>query len=157
MRKLRKISVMLVLSLYLLFGSSSAFAISFNGQELIDNFKSSLKNNMQGKGIKTNMLVGEQNDNLITGDNHVDLSLGVNKNNVNFSDNFIKVIEKYIFGLVGVIAVSVFIYIAYMLFTAEGKEDEMKKAVKALTYAIVGLAIIPLSYVVIKIVTGFNF
>ena len=44
-----------------------------------------------------------------------------------------------------------------MLFTAHGKEEDFKKAWTALIYAVVGLAVMPLAYIVVKIVTGFTF
>ena len=69
-------------------------------------------------------------------------------------DNFLRTIQMYIIGLLGITSVSVFLFIGYSLFTAQGKEEEFKKAWKALTYAAVGLAVIPLSYIVVKIVTG---
>ncbi len=60
-------------------------------------------------------------------------------------------------GLLGIVSVSVFLYIGYMLFTAQGKEEEFKKAWTALIYAVIGLAVIPLAYIAVKIVTGFTF
>lgn len=77
--------------------------------------------------------------------------------NVTFKDNFLRNIQVYIMGLLGIVAVSVFLYIGYMLFTAQGKEEEFKKAWTALVYAVIGLAVIPLAYIVVKIVTGFTF
>ena len=56
-------------------------------------------------------------------------------------------------GLLGIVSVSVFLFIGYSLFTAQGKEEEFKSAWKALTYAVIGLAIIPLAYIAVKIVT----
>ena len=60
-------------------------------------------------------------------------------------------------GLVGIVSVSVFLYIGYMLFTAQGKEEDFKNAWKALVYAVIGLAVMPLAYILVKIVTGFTF
>lgn len=77
--------------------------------------------------------------------------------NVTFKDNFLRNIQVYIMGLLGIVSVSVFLYIGYMLFTAQGKEEDFKNAWKALTYAVVGLAVIPLAFIVVKIVTGFTF
>ena len=59
-------------------------------------------------------------------------------------------------GMLGIVSVSVFLYLGYTLFTANGKEEDFKKAWKGLTYAVVGLAVIPLAYIVVKIVTGFT-
>ncbi len=77
--------------------------------------------------------------------------------NVTFRDNFLKNIQVYMLGLLGIVSVSVFLYIGFMLFTAQGKEDEFKKAWTALIYAVIGLAVIPLAYIAVKIVTGFTF
>lgn len=77
--------------------------------------------------------------------------------NVTFKDNFLKNIQKYMMGLVGIVSVSVFLYIGYMLFTAQGKEEDFKNAWKALVYAVIGLAVMPLAYILVKIVTGFTF
>lgn len=76
--------------------------------------------------------------------------------NVTFRDNFLRNIQVYIIGLLGIVSVSVFLYIGYLFFTAEGKEEEFKKGWKALIYAVVGLAVIPLAYIVVKIATGFT-
>lgn len=59
-------------------------------------------------------------------------------------------------GLLAITAVGVFIYLGFRLFTARGNEEDFKKAWTALAYAVVGLAIVPLSYVAVKIVLGFT-
>lgn len=70
--------------------------------------------------------------------------------------NFLTTAERYISGLLAIVAVGVFIYLGFKLFTAHGNEEEFKKAWTALSYAVVGLAVVPLSYVVIKVVLGFT-
>lgn len=77
--------------------------------------------------------------------------------NVTFKNNFLKNIQVYFMGLLGIVSVSVFLYIGFTLFTARGNEEEFKKAWKALIYVVVGLAVMPLAYIVVKIVTGFTF
>lgn len=77
--------------------------------------------------------------------------------NVTLQGNFLRNIQVYIMGLLGIISVSVFLYIGFILFTAQGKEEEFKKAWTALVYAVIGLAVIPLAFIVVKIVTGFTF
>ncbi|EKD30044.1 MAG: hypothetical protein ACD_78C00174G0003 [uncultured bacterium (gcode 4)] len=77
--------------------------------------------------------------------------------NVTVKDNFLKTIERYMIGLLGIITVSVFLFIWYNLFTAKGDPEAFKKAWIALIYAGVGLAVMPLAYIVVKIVTGFTF
>lgn len=92
-----------------------------------------------------------QNDLLVTGGDN-----SVAGTNVTLQGNFFKTIQTYMIGLLGIISVSVFLFIGYSLFTAQGKEEDFKNAWKALTYAVVGLAVIPLSYIVVKIFTGFT-
>lgn len=65
-------------------------------------------------------------------------------------------IQKYLIRLVWLVAIAVFIFAGFNLFMAKGDDKEYGKAWKALTYAAIGLAVIPLSYVVVKIVLGFN-
>jgi len=77
--------------------------------------------------------------------------------NITLRDNFFPTIQAYVMGLLGIITVSVFLYIGYMLFTAQGKEEDFKKAWTALVYAVIGLAVIPLAYIAVRIVTGFDF
>lgn len=77
--------------------------------------------------------------------------------NVTLKDNFLKNIQVYFMGLLGIVSVSVFLYIGFMLFTAQGKEEEFKNAWKSLIYVVIGLAVMPLAYIVVKIVTGFTF
>lgn len=94
-----------------------------------------------------------QNDLLISNGTY-----SANENtNVTVQENFLKNIQKYMMGLVGILSVGVFIYIGYSLFTAQGNEEEFKKAWKALVYAVIGLAVMPLAFVAVKIVTGFTF
>lgn len=92
-----------------------------------------------------------------------DLQVGNGENsantntNVTLQENFLRNIQVYVMGLLGIVTVWVFLYIGYTLFTAQGKEEDFKNAWKALTYAVIGLAVIPLGYIAVKIVTGFTF
>ncbi|MDD5377194.1 MAG: pilin [Candidatus Gracilibacteria bacterium] len=107
---------------------------------------SSSSSSPQGASVTQTMLQVGGGDNSANGDT-----------NVTFKDNFLRNIQIYIVGLLGIVSVSVFLYIGYMLFTAQGKEEDFKNAWKALTYAVVGLAVIPLAFIAVKIVTGFTF
>lgn len=51
------------------------------------------------------------------------------------------------------VVVGAFLYIAYELLTAEGNEEKMKKAWKAVTFSALGLVMIALSYAVVAIVS----
>ena len=117
-------------------------ALPSSSSEGFDTFGSS----QGGGGVTKSMLqVGG-------GDNSANSST-----NVTVKDNFLKNIQAYFMGLIGIVSVSVFLYIGFMLFTAKGNEEEFKKAWKALVYAVIGLAVMPLAYIMVKIVTGFTF
>jgi hypothetical protein len=69
------------------------------------------------------MLVGDSNNTnnaLIPGVAKVDdaVNLGVNAGDVNFKDNFLGTIQSYLFTLVGIVAVAMFIFTGFRLFTA---------------------------------------
>lgn len=51
------------------------------------------------------------------------------------------------------VVVGAFLYIAYELLTAEGNEEKMKKAWKAVTFSALGLVMIALSYAIVAIVS----
>lgn len=86
-----------------------------------------------------------------------DLSLWIKNEKASIKNNFLKNIQKYILWIVGIVAVSMFFYIWYELSTAEWKQEQFTKWIKALSYLIVWLAVIPLAYIVIKITTGFTY
>ena len=56
------------------------------------------------------------------------------------------------FTLVGIVAIAMFIYTGFKLFTARGDEKEYSQAWKAFAYTVVGLVVIPLAFVLVKIV-----
>ena len=70
---------------------------------------------------------------------------------------FLSTAETYLIGFVAMVAVGIFIWIGYNMLTASGDPDQFKKAQQALTYAIIGLAIIPLAYALVKLVVSINF
>jgi heme O synthase-like polyprenyltransferase len=71
---------------------------------------------------------------------------------VSLKDNFLGTIQNYLFTLVVIVAIGMFIYTGFNLFSARGDEKAYSQAWKAFAYTIVGLAIIPLSYVLVKVV-----
>ncbi|MFZ4461209.1 MAG: hypothetical protein ACOYN2_01325 [Patescibacteria group bacterium] len=75
---------------------------------------------------------------------------------VSIKDNFLKTIQVYLVSAYGIIAVGVLIFIGFRLFSARGNEAEFKQAWIALAYTVVGLAIAPLAFAIIRIVTGFT-
>lgn len=76
---------------------------------------------------------------------------------VDLKDNFIRTAMNYVMWIVFIVAVGVFIYIWFELATAEWKQEKFTKWLKWLVYAWVGLAIIPLAFILVKIATGFSF
>ncbi|MDD3120506.1 MAG: hypothetical protein PHF46_03805 [Candidatus Gracilibacteria bacterium] len=102
---------------------------------------------------KNDMLTNTTTDNAGKGVKSFDTKI---KTEITVVD-FLKSIKDYFVGLVAFVAVCVFLYNGFCLLKAEGKDEEMKKALTSFTYSVVGLAVIPLSYVLIKLVTSFNF
>ena len=75
---------------------------------------------------------------------------------VTFKDDILPRVQDIGFALVSIVAVGVFIWIAFQLFSARGNEEEFKKAWLSLVYAVIGFALIPSAYAIVKIVTGFT-
>lgn len=51
------------------------------------------------------------------------------------------------------VAIGCGLYIAYLLFTAEGDESKMKKVWTAVTYSIIGIISIMLAYFVVDLIS----
>lgn len=75
---------------------------------------------------------------------------------VTFQGNFLTSAQSLMFSLMAIVSVGVFVFLGYKLMTAQGNEEEFKKAWVALTYAVIGLALIPASYAIVRIVSGVN-
>lgn len=58
----------------------------------------------------------------------------------------------WIIGLAGLVAVAVLIYNAFMYITAGGDEGKIQKSTKGITYAIVGLVIAAIAFVMVNFV-----
>lgn len=65
--------------------------------------------------------------------------------------------KNIIFGLLATISIWVFIYLGYKLVIAQWKPDEFKKAMMWLVYAIVWLAIVPLAWAMVKLISSLQF
>ncbi len=61
---------------------------------------------------------------------------------------------NYILGILGLIAVAFVIYAGVILVTAGGDDGAIDKAKKIITYALVGIVIIMLSYTIVTFVTN---
>lgn len=65
--------------------------------------------------------------------------------------------KNIIFWLLATISIWVFIYLGYKLVIAQWKPDEFKKAMMWLVYAIVWLAIVPLAWAMVKLISSLQF
>jgi len=65
-------------------------------------------------------------------------------------------IQEILFTVITVVVIGMLVYAGFRLFSAKGNAEEYKKAWTALIYIAVGLAILPLAYVVVKIISGFQ-
>lgn len=114
----------------------------------------------QTRITKEDMLVGQTNwiqDQLSGTDMERNLNLGQRARDVSIKDDFLGTIQNYLFTLVGIVAVGMFIFTGFRLFSARGDEKEYSQAWKAFAYTIIGLVVIPLSFVLVKVVLGFTF
>lgn len=66
----------------------------------------------------------------------------------------ITTIINFFLGLLGLIAVAFLIYAGVLMVTAGGNEDAVGKAKKIITFAVVGVIIILLSYTIVSFVTS---
>jgi len=68
-------------------------------------------------------------------------------------DNVSQIIN-YFLGMLGLVAVAMLIYAGMLMVTAGGEEEQIGKAKKIITYAVIGIVIIVLSYTIIGFVTN---
>ncbi len=66
-------------------------------------------------------------------------------------------LKTIIFSLLALIAVAVFIYLWFKLVSAQWKPDEFKKAMMGFVYAVIWLAIIPLAWALVKLISSLQF
>jgi hypothetical protein len=65
----------------------------------------------------------------------------------------ITTIINFALGLLGLVAVAFLIYAGVLMVTAGGNEEQVGKAKKIITYAVIGIVIILLSYTIVQFVT----
>lgn len=58
------------------------------------------------------------------------------------------------FSLIGVIFIVLFVYAGFLWMTSSGNEQQVEKAKKIMTAAVIGAAIVFMSYAITKFVTG---
>ena len=63
-------------------------------------------------------------------------------------------IINYFLGLLGLVAVGFLIYAGVLMVTAGGNEEQVGKARKIITYAVIGIVIILLSYTIVTFVSS---
>ncbi len=63
-------------------------------------------------------------------------------------------IINFFLGLLGLIAVAMLIYAGVLMVTAGGNDEQIQKSKKIITYAVVGIVIILLSYTIVTFVTS---
>ncbi len=61
-----------------------------------------------------------------------------------------------IFGLLFILALCVFLYIAFRLIIARGNPEEFKKALNSFVYAALGLFIIAFAWAMVRLVAGLS-
>ncbi|MGE4443685.1 MAG: hypothetical protein AB7E37_01670 [Candidatus Altimarinota bacterium] len=66
-------------------------------------------------------------------------------------------VKNFMFAVLGLIAIGVFLYFGFKLISARGNEEEFKKALMGFVYAIIGLAIIPLAWGVVRLIVSLDF
>jgi len=67
---------------------------------------------------------------------------------------WIQGVLNLVIGISGLISVVILIVAGYMFITASGNEEQIQKATKTLTYAIIGLVICLISVLVVQFVLG---
>ncbi len=63
-------------------------------------------------------------------------------------------IINFFLGLLGLIAVAFLIYAGVLMVTAGGNDEQVGQAKKVITYAVIGIVIILLSYTIVTFVTS---
>ncbi len=76
-----------------------------------------------------------------------------NNTAVTFRENILPTIQVYLLAAYAVVAIGMLIYAGFKLYAASGDEAEFKKAWIALICIIVGLAVAPMAYIVVRVVT----
>lgn len=72
-------------------------------------------------------------------------------------NNVFKFIKDFLFDILWIIAVWVFLYFWFKLIAARWNPEEFKKVLMGFVYAIVWLAIIPLAWWAVKLVSSLSF
>lgn len=66
-------------------------------------------------------------------------------------------IRDFIFDLVWIAAIGVFLYFGFKMISAQWNPEELKKVLIGFLYAVIWLAIIPLSWALVRLVSSLDF
>ncbi len=66
-------------------------------------------------------------------------------------------VRDFIFDLVWIAAIGVFLYFGFKMISAQWNPEELKKVMIWFLYAVIWLAIIPLSWALVKLVSSLDF
>jgi len=68
--------------------------------------------------------------------------------------DLIQVINRYLWFIIGAIAMGVLVYAGFKLMTAEWNQEEMTKASQMLMWAVIGISVAILSYAIVRIIVN---
>lgn len=88
-------------------------------------------------------------------DASIDVPFGAGQDGIN--EIFIMIQNILLTVVLPLVVIGAGLYIAYLLFSAEGDENRMKQAWKALTFTAVALLLIALAYVMVALISGLDF
>lgn len=66
-------------------------------------------------------------------------------------------VKDFLFTILWLIAIWVFLYFWFKLISSRGNEEDFKKALMWFVYAVIGLAIIPLAWWAVRLITSLDF
>lgn len=87
----------------------------------------------------------------IAGTEEVDISSDIDKRPLG---DVIKDMVNYFLGFLGFVAVIMFVYAGVLWVVSGGDEGQIEKAKKIMTYAVLGIVVIILSYSIVRFITG---
>ncbi len=94
------------------------------------------------------LAVAQANDPFGTGNVNID---GTTKGDFkNVAVNYI----NYFLSFLGLVAVSMIIYAGVLLVTAQGEEEQINKGKKIILWAVIGIVVIMLSFVIVRAIAG---
>lgn len=144
--------ILIIISQWLIMSTTHAGFLDSAWKSITNSFVNS------EQSLHWKMLVWNKNSWLFWSEKWVsNLKIWVDPENASLQHNFIKTAMRYILWIVAIVTVTVFIYLWFELFSAEWKQDVLKKSLKWFVYAAIWLAVIPLAFVLVKITTWFSF